>query len=808
MVCLVIELRTLGVLDLKGPDERAARVVLAQPKRLALLAHLAVSSHRRHPRRDSVVALFWPALDAEHARGALRQALRFLRRALGEGVLNGRSEEELGFQDAALWCDAVAFEEAIATDRLAEALDLYRGDFLDGLFVSGVSPEFERWLDGERARLRRLAAEAARTLAERTEAAGGHAAGVTGWERALALAPDDETVLRRLIALLDRLGDRARAVSAYEEFARRLAEDFETEPAVETKQLIEAVRARESRGPEPLPEIPARTPAVSVESGGARPVVSASGTFRRGRVGIVALAAVGALALGATRFFSRPDSGAAPDPRLLAGAACPDGSPLPCRGLPGPAPTSVAVLYFDDLSRDTADAYLADGLTDEIISRLGQLERLVVKSRTAVRRYRGVSAEPAALGRVLGVAYFVNGAVRRSRNRVRVTVELLRASSGDRLWGERYDRTDADLLAIEEEIAAAVATGISGRLLPAERVSLAERPTRDPPAYDHFLRGNFFLAQRTQQAVVRAINEYDAAARRDPDFTQASARIAYAYALFPFWGWRYGGLPHDSLLARGFALSERAVRRDSTLADAWMAQGLVLAFQGPRTIEAGLKAFQRAIALDEQNAEAIHQYGAVMEWLGDDSTAANLYQRALALEPERPVTLANLGDLYFRRRRYREAVRWMDSALIMQPGFTGGLERRSLFRLYAGDTAGARLDAETALRIGAGATGAAEAALAMVEAREGDTAGAQARVARLMNELPGSGSLTASVELRFLTRALVVAGHPELALEVLDRVHPRGGHFWLDLQSPVFDAIRGDPRFRRLAGEWRVRRRG
>ena len=238
----MIELRTLGELQLNGSDRRDLGAILAQPKRLALLTYLAVSTHRQ--RRDSVVALFWPDLDTHHARGALRQALRFIRRALGDGVLNRRSEEQLGVQGGTLWCDAAAFERACEASRLAEALLLYRGDFLDGFFVSGASPEFDQWVEAQRARLRSLAVEAARTLAERCEAEGDGAAAIRWARRAFELSPDGEHTLRRLIRLLDRLGERAAAVHMYEDFARRLAAEHEVEPSPETQELMQTVRRR------------------------------------------------------------------------------------------------------------------------------------------------------------------------------------------------------------------------------------------------------------------------------------------------------------------------------------------------------------------------------------------------------------------------------------------------------------------------------------------------------------------------------------------------------------------------------------
>jgi DNA-binding SARP family transcriptional activator len=238
----MIELKTLGELELKGSDRRELSAILAQPKRLALLTYLALST--RWQRRDSVVALFWPDLDTDHARGALRQALRFLRRELGDGVLDGRSEEELGVQGGALWCDATAFERACAAGRLAEALELYHGDFLGGFFVSGAAPEFDHWVGAKRARLRNLAVEAARTCAERSETEGDGAAAIRWARRAFELSPDDEHTLRGLITLLDRLGDRVAAVRIYEDFTRRLAAEHEVEPSPVTQALMQAVWGR------------------------------------------------------------------------------------------------------------------------------------------------------------------------------------------------------------------------------------------------------------------------------------------------------------------------------------------------------------------------------------------------------------------------------------------------------------------------------------------------------------------------------------------------------------------------------------
>jgi DNA-binding SARP family transcriptional activator len=236
-------LRTLGTLDLVGPDGRELRAVLAQPKRTALLVYLALASPRGFHRRDTLAGLLWPELDAPRARAALSTAVYNLRRALGADVLLGRGVEELGLEFGRVWCDAAAFDEAVRAGDLEAALDLYGGGLLPGLHLDGA-PEWERWLERERGRLRERARAAAWTLAERAEQADDLPQAAAWWRRALLLAAGDERTHRHLIALLDRSGDRAGALREYDALVRWLRTEFEAEPSAETRALIRAVRAR------------------------------------------------------------------------------------------------------------------------------------------------------------------------------------------------------------------------------------------------------------------------------------------------------------------------------------------------------------------------------------------------------------------------------------------------------------------------------------------------------------------------------------------------------------------------------------
>jgi DNA-binding SARP family transcriptional activator len=245
----MIQLHTLGRLDLRGPEGTELRSVLQQPKRLGLLAYLSVASPRRFHRRDTLLGLFWPELDQEHARAALRRALYFLRAQLGPHVVAGRGDDEIGVPEEVLWCDATALERAVDQGQPEDAVGLYRGTFLEGLYVAGTAAEYQEWLDRERARLRTCATRAACQAADLREAEGRLADAAQWCRRALELSPDDEGIVRRLLGLLDQIGDRSAALRVYDDFSRRLVQEFDLEPSDETRQLVDTIRQRPTSSP-------------------------------------------------------------------------------------------------------------------------------------------------------------------------------------------------------------------------------------------------------------------------------------------------------------------------------------------------------------------------------------------------------------------------------------------------------------------------------------------------------------------------------------------------------------------------------
>ena len=492
-------------------------------------------------------------------------------------------------------------------------------------------------------------------------------------------------------------------------------------------------------------------------------------------------------------------------PWRLAVSQCPDGTPPPCAGRVGaraPSANSVAVLLFDNLTRDSSVAYLSDGLASEISTSLARVPRLEVTSPGAVRAApRSGGDDPQTIGHRLNVRYVVEGDLQRGGDRIRVAVRLVTVQNGVQRWTDSYTRPMADLLAVQEEIASAVATAIAGELLPQERTALAAHPTRNPEAYDHLLRGNFYLAQRTPAGVRRAIDEYTAAVRLDSTLAQAQARIALGYILYLDWGWRSLEMPPETLLVRALAAVDVALRLDSTSGDAWMARGYALSFRHPRTFEGALPSLERAVALDPRNAEAWHQYSGVLLCLGRFEDAAVAEERALALEPQRPISLWQMGVLMEILHRDTEVGPWYDSALAVDRGFYLAFDTRSWLRMRHGDLAGARADAEAALRASPlGEEHWGLGVLAAVTAREGDSAAARALVERALTPFAGRGALPFQVTVN-IGSALMAVGEPARAVELLRRGEPQGYTLYSWLVLRMFDPLRADPGFQRLFAE-------
>ena len=298
----MIALRVLGSVDLRRDDGTAVAAVLAQPKRLALLTYLAVAVPGGCVRRDSLLALLWPESDIEHARGALNRAVYYLRQALGNAAIVGRGDSELGVAAGLLWCDALAAHAAFDDGRLEAGLELCRGDLLPGIAVT-EAPEFDRWVESERARMRNRIATAAKALATSCENEGRLADAVDWTRRAASCKPFDEAVHRQLLRRLTAAGAGADALREHQEFAARLRSDLEVEPDQETAALVAGLKAGRVG---PAGDTPTRGVAPPQAPDGPETPVGVSPTQLAPLFPKLMMAVVGAAALVAAAVLARP----------------------------------------------------------------------------------------------------------------------------------------------------------------------------------------------------------------------------------------------------------------------------------------------------------------------------------------------------------------------------------------------------------------------------------------------------------------------------------------------------------------------
>lgn len=454
-------------MELTGPDGRALGPILAQPKRLALLAYLAVVDGGGFQRRDVLLNLFWSEFSQERARSALRKALYFLRQSLTEGVIVARGDEELALARERISCDVVEFREAMAEGRLEDALALYRGDLLPGFFIPDAA-EFERWLDGERLHLRQQAAQAAAALSARAEAADDLEKAVRHAHTGLVLDAQSEPAFRRLAGLLHGRGDHAGVAHAYEGWKRRLHEEYGIEPSPETQQLVAAMLVEHVGTGDPEPHGAGRpdtsSGSLAALSFAARPSVKG----RRVR----SLRLAGALTVLAI---------------LIAGA-------IRVSGTPAMKPERVLVTVFENHTGSPALDPIGRMAADWIASGLMQTGNVEVVSTTSAlfpgpdheRQDAGTMAAQAGAGTVVSGAYYLERGVLRMQGHVTdaATGRLLHTLDPIRV---PPDSAPAGVELLRQKVSGALAARFDW---PAEWTELTRRS--QPPtyaAYAEFVEG-------------------------------------------------------------------------------------------------------------------------------------------------------------------------------------------------------------------------------------------------------------------------------------------------------------------------------
>ena len=327
---------------------------------------------------------------------------------------------------------------------------------------------------------------------------------------------------------------------------------------------------------------------------------------------------------------------------------------------------SIAVLPFENLSDDKSAAYFADGIQDEILTKLATIADLKVISRTSTARYKSKPEDLKAVSQQLGVATILEGSVQKASDKVRVNVQLIDARADSHLWAKTYDRDIKDVFAVESEVAQEIADSLQARLSPTEANKIATAPTKDAQAYDLFLKGEF--EQRVANSNLRpesfdqATAWYKAALARDPNFALAIARLALCRLRRH---WLTDPLSEAELTDVG-TMAKQAVTLAPDLAEAHIALGLVH-YYGYREYEPALTEFQRAIELQPNNALAIGFVAFVHRRQGKWDRTLEELKRSINLNPRDPYMLGGLAETRVFLRDWREAETIAQPILTIDP---------------------------------------------------------------------------------------------------------------------------------------------
>ena len=313
---------------------------------------------------------------------------------------------------------------------------------------------------------------------------------------------------------------------------------------------------------------------------------------------------------------------------------------------------SIAVLPFDNLSRDPDNAYFCEGVQDEILTRLAKVADLKVISRTSTQHFKSTPDNLPQIAKQLGVAHILEGSVQKANDQVRVNVQLINALTDAHLWADTYDRKLTDIFAVESEIAKTIAETLQARLTGSEKSLITKTPTVNPEAYELYLKGRFFWNKRTGADLLKSIDYFKQAVEKDQKYALAYAGLADAYVLLP----PYGAASPSESFPQAEAAARKALELDDTLAEAHTSLGQVLLFYDLDFAGSTME-FERALSLDPNYATAHHWYGGggPLLALGQFDRAIKEGKRAVELDPLSLINNADLGWLYFNARRYNEA---------------------------------------------------------------------------------------------------------------------------------------------------------
>ncbi len=325
---------------------------------------------------------------------------------------------------------------------------------------------------------------------------------------------------------------------------------------------------------------------------------------------------------------------------------------------------SIAVMPFVNASNNADVEYVSDGMTEMLINSLTQLPDLSVKARSSVFRYKGKEVDPQTVGNELNVQAILNGRVVQRGDDLTLYLSLVDTRNGNQLWGEQYNRRSADLLSLQNDVGRDVATKLKSRLSGSDEAKVSKSYTQNTEAYQLYLQGRFFANKRTPQSIQKAIQCFQQAIDKDPNYALGYSGLSDAYGLLAY----YEGGPAPESLRKAREAALRALSLDDDLAEAHNSFGFVLTV-GDFDYAAGEREYKRAIQLNPNYTTAHHNLGVMLVRTGREAEGMAELHRALELEPFSTVVNRLYGEILGYSRHYEEALAQLKKTSEMDPGF-------------------------------------------------------------------------------------------------------------------------------------------
>jgi eukaryotic-like serine/threonine-protein kinase len=448
---------------------------------------------------------------------------------------------------------------------------------------------------------------------------------------------------------------------------------------------------------------------------------------------------------------------------------------------------SLAVLPLENLSGDVTQDYFADGMTEQLITNLAKIRALRVISRTSVMQYKGTKKSLPEIARELNVEGIVEGSVLRSGDRVRITAQLIHASTDTHLWAESYERDLRDVLALQDEVANAIADDVKIKLTPQERARLTSSRPVNPEAYEAYLKGRYYWSQRTGKGEQKGLEYFQQATVLDPDYALAYAGVADSYIVLG----AHGHLPIKEAFPKARAAAMRALDLDDALAEAHTSLGTVKTFYD-WDWPGSEREFRRALDLNPNYATAHHWYSHYLTAVGRLDQAVSEIKRARELDPFGITVNIWLANTLYYSHQYDRAIEQYRRTIELYPEWAGGLHG-SIGDCYAQK----RMFPEAIAEWQKGLTLAGDTQLAANLEHTYVSSGYTGYLQKRLDRLKASAQTKPVSPLDFAyTYALL--GDKDHVLEWLEKAYQERDPWLYVKAEPRLDNLRADPRFRDL----------